>query len=94
MTKAPTMLFTGVAVAVVLIIFGPQASAQTPCEAHKELKRWLYEEKMFGAGSPNGAAMAICASQGRPLDSDCIEFEEDIIRQQMRQVDEAIRRDC
>lgn len=74
-----------------------QSARETACQAHKEAKRFLWEEKFLGqaGGDPRQAAILICTGKyGQALDPKCIAQEEKILRQQVSQVEAAIAKDC
>ena len=74
-----------------------QSARETACEAHREAKRYLEQQKFLdqAGGNPRQAAILICTGKyGKALDPKCIEWEEKILRQQIQQVESAIAKDC
>jgi hypothetical protein len=83
------------------VIYIPPACAQSAreirCDAHKEAKRFLGQEKFLdqAGGDARQAAILICTGKyGQALDAKCIEWEEKILRAQIRQVEAEIAKDC
>lgn len=89
--------FFGISAVTDVSLMAAQSAREIACEAHKEAKQYLYRDKYLdqAGGDPAQAARLICISKGyTALDTRCEAQEEKILRQQIRQVEAAIAKDC